>query len=41
MNALALTVWLRTSHPTMPNLIIEPNDLDDVVAYIASLREKK
>ena len=41
MTALALTVWLRTSHPTMPNLIIEPNDLDDVVAYITSLREKK
>jgi len=41
MTALALTVWLRTSHPTMPNLIIEPNDMDDVIAYIMSLREKK
>ena len=24
MTATALTVWLQTSHPTMPNIIVEP-----------------
>jgi hypothetical protein len=30
-------VWLQTSHPTMPNIILEPNDMSNVVAYILSL----
>ena len=37
--ATALTVWLRTSHPTMPNIILAPNDIDNVVAYVLSLKE--
>ena len=41
MNARALVVWLQTPHPTMPNLIIPPDDTDNVVAYITSLRAKK
>jgi hypothetical protein len=40
MTDRALAVWLRTSHPTMPNLIIAPKDTDDLIAYIASLRQK-
>jgi cytochrome c2 len=36
----AIAVWLQTSHPTMPNLIIESKDRDDVIAYILSLRDK-
>jgi mono/diheme cytochrome c family protein len=40
MTATALAAWLRTSHPTMPNLIIDPEDMDDVIAYILSLRDK-
>jgi hypothetical protein len=32
MTATALTVWLQTSHPTMPNIILEPNDMSNVVA---------
>ena len=39
MTALALTVWFRTSHPTMPNLVLNPDDRDDVIAYIRSLRD--
>jgi cytochrome c2 len=39
MTAAALTVWLTTSHPTMPNIVIEPHDMDDVVAYILSPRK--
>ena len=35
----ALVVWLQSSHhATMPNLMIAPDDLDNVVAYIMSLR---
>ena len=41
MSVTALTVWSRTTHPTMPNLIIEPNDMDDLIAYILSLKDRK
>ena len=41
MSVTALTVWSRTSHPTMPNFVIEPADMDDLIAYILSLRAKK
>ena len=41
MSVTALTVWSRTSHPTMPNLIIEPRDMDDLIAYILSLKNRK
>jgi mono/diheme cytochrome c family protein len=45
MTATALIVWFRSSHPllpkTMPNLVIEDDDMDNVVAYILSLRNKK
>ena len=40
MSWMALLVWLQTSHPTMPNLILEPNDMANVVAYIVSLKDK-
>ena len=41
MTARALVVWFTTSHPSMPDIIIPPNDMDNVVAYIMSLRTKK
>jgi hypothetical protein len=41
MTGTALAVWFRTSHPvlpkTMPNLVIEDDDMDNVIAYILSL----
>jgi mono/diheme cytochrome c family protein len=37
MTDLALTVWLQSSHPTMPNIILKQDDLRNVVAYIRSL----
>jgi mono/diheme cytochrome c family protein len=40
MTARALGVWLVTSHPTMPNLMIRDEDRDNIVAYIMSLKEK-
>ena len=39
MTATALAVWLTTSHPTMPNIVIDPHDMDNVVAFILSLKE--
>lgn len=41
MSITALTVWSRTTHPTMPNLVIEANDMDDLIAYILSLRDQR
>lgn len=38
MSAKALLVWMKTQHPTMPNIAIEGEDLMDVVAYILSLK---
>jgi hypothetical protein len=40
MTAIALTVALQTSHATMPNIILSPDDRRDVIAYILSLRPK-
>ena len=39
MTERAVGVWLTTSHPTMPDLIIAPADRDDLAAYIMSLRK--
>jgi mono/diheme cytochrome c family protein len=38
MTELALTVFLQSSHPTMPNIILEQDDMRNVVAYIRSLK---
>jgi mono/diheme cytochrome c family protein len=40
MTERALVVWLQTSHPTMPDLIIPPEARDNLVAYIMSLKKK-
>jgi mono/diheme cytochrome c family protein len=38
MTAMALNVWLTAqSHPTMPNIILSPIDVQDVSGYILSL----
>ena len=38
MTRTALRAFLMTSHPKMPNLILTPEQMDDVIAYILSLR---
>jgi mono/diheme cytochrome c family protein len=35
---LSLKVFLRSNHPSMPNVIIAPGDADDIVHYILSLK---
>ena len=37
---LSLKVFLRSSHKSMPNFILQPEEADDIVAYILSLRRK-
>jgi mono/diheme cytochrome c family protein len=41
MTEMALSVWLQSSHPTMPNIILKQDDLRNVVAYIHSLKSKE
>jgi mono/diheme cytochrome c family protein len=41
MSSAALTAALRTSHETMPNVIIKGSDLSDVIAYVLSLNERR
>ena len=41
MTATALRVFLTTSHPKMPNLILTSEQIADVSAYILSLRERR
>jgi mono/diheme cytochrome c family protein len=36
--ALSLKVFLHTSHPSMPNLVFTPDETDDLVNYILSLK---
>ena len=38
MTEMALSVWMQSSHPTMPNIILEQDDLRNVVAYIHRLK---
>jgi mono/diheme cytochrome c family protein len=39
MTATAISVFLTSSHPRMPNLILTPEEITDVSAYILSLRD--
>ena len=41
MTATALQVWMQTSHPTMPNIIVAPSDMRSVIAYILSLKGRE
>jgi mono/diheme cytochrome c family protein len=38
MTTIALTAALMTSHRLMPNIILEPEERRDVIAYILSLK---
>jgi mono/diheme cytochrome c family protein len=38
MTSIALTAALLTSHRQMPNIMLEPDERRDVIAYILSLK---
>jgi cytochrome c2 len=40
MTAAALQVFLTSTHPKMPNLILTAEERADVIAYILSLRDQ-
>jgi len=41
MTAMALHVFLMTPHRAMPDLILEPDDMRNVIAHILSLKEQQ
>ncbi len=38
MTTIALLAWLHSSHPSMPNLVVPRDRLDDLLAYFDYLR---
>jgi mono/diheme cytochrome c family protein len=40
MSELAIKVFLRSPHPSMPNIILSAKEIDSVAAYIRSLNIK-
>ncbi len=41
MNLMALDVWMRTGHPTMPLLKITATQTEDLAAWLATLKTPK
>ena len=39
ITTMALNVFLNTSHRTMPNIILTPDQTKEIVAYILSLKK--
>jgi hypothetical protein len=39
--AIGLNIWLTNPHPTMPKLVLDPQEAADVIAFILSLREQR
>jgi mono/diheme cytochrome c family protein len=40
ITVVALSVWFRTPHPTMPNFIITEDEASDLIAYIFTLKSE-
>jgi hypothetical protein len=38
MTTIALSAALNTSHRSMPNILLEPDDQAHIIAYILSLK---
>ena len=41
VTGMALYAFLRSSHPTMPNFIFSDEELNDIIAYILSLKKER
>ncbi len=37
----SLRVYLRTPHPTMPNFVLNTDDIEDLASYIVSLKTRQ
>ena len=40
ITVMALSVWFRTPHPTMPNFVFSETETSDLAAYILSLKSE-
>lgn len=40
MSGLALNVWLHSTHQAMPHLLVDADHVEDLWAYMSSLRER-
>ena len=40
MTAIALTVWFKSQHPTMPNIKMTDEEMRNVIQYIISLKNE-
>ena len=38
LTATAIRVWLQSPHPTMPNIVLNNTEKDNIVAYLLSLK---
>ena len=36
---ISLAAWMQSEHENMPHLMLKPEDLNDVITYIMSLKE--
>jgi len=41
MTELALRAFLQTPHRTMPNIVLTPEESDNVIAYILTLKSRE
>ena len=41
MSAMALHVALQSPHKTMPNVMFEPDELRNLIAYILTLKDRE
>ena len=39
LTVMVLSVWFRTSHPTMPNFVFTEDESSELIAYILSLKK--
>ena len=37
---ISLRAFLQTPHPTMPNLMLTPEETDDIIAYLLALKNR-
>jgi mono/diheme cytochrome c family protein len=37
----SLRVFFKTPHPTMPNFMMKPDDIDDIADYILSMKPRR
>jgi len=41
MTRIALYAFFRTSHASMPNFVVPPDDIADLTAYLMSIRRRQ